>query len=101
MDMNLREAVLAYMTVLGVREFQDKLSTEEQKIGTQNIAGCLHAIEERLIGQGDQDSLSLAHTIQERERMNGRIYDANDSELVESTRNCAQRVFNYYVERCR
>ncbi len=99
--MNLKEAVLGYMTVLGVREFQDQLLPEEHKIGAQKIMGCLHAIEDRLYEQGDQASLSLVNTIQEREKINGRIHDVNDSRLVESTRNCAQRVFDYYLERCR
>jgi hypothetical protein len=101
MDMNLKEAVLGYMTVLGVREFYDQLLPEEHKIGAQKIMGSLHAIEDRLYEQGDPASLSLVDTIQERERINCRICDVDDSTLVESTRNCAQRLFDYYVERYR
>ena len=101
MDMKLKEAVLGYMAVLDVGEFQNQLSSEEKKTGAQKIMGSLHAIEERLYEQGDQASSSLVGIIQERERINGKIYDVHDRRLVEITRDCAQRVFNYYVERCR
>jgi hypothetical protein len=101
MEMTIKEAVLAYMTVLNVPQIQHKLSREEITIGTQNIAGCLFAIEDRLYEQGDTSSLSLVNIIQERERINGRIYDVNDSKLIESTRNCAEKLFDYYVKKCR
>jgi hypothetical protein len=101
MDMNLKEAVLGYLRVLGVPEYNDKLSPEERKIGAGHIMGCLSAIEDRLSEVGDPASLSLVDTIKEREHINGRIYDVKDSRLVTSTKQCAQEVFDYYVERCR
>jgi hypothetical protein len=100
-DKKLKEAVLGYMTVLGVDEFQEQLSSEEREIGAKNIMGCLFEIEDRLYEQGDQTSLSLVDTIRAREEVNGRIHDTSDSRLVESTRYCAEQVFNFYVDRCR
>jgi len=100
-DIKLKKAVLGYMNILNINEFQDQLSSEEREIGARNIMGCLIAIEEKLYEQGDQTSLSLVSTIQAREEVNGRIHDANDRRLVGVTRECAESVFNYYVEKCR
>ncbi len=97
----IKEAVLGYITVLNVDECQKQLSPKEREIGAINIPGCLIAIVDMLYEQGDPTSLSLINTIQTRERINGRIHNINDRELIEITRDCAKRVFNYYVERCR
>ena len=99
--MNLKEAILRYMNVLGVDEFYNQLSPEEQTNGRQKMIGCLHAIEDRLSVQSDQASRSLVDTIREREEINGRTHDVTDSSLVKSTRHCAQKVFSYYVDKLR
>jgi hypothetical protein len=101
MNMDLKEAVLAYMIVLGVPQYQKKLSYEEKQIGAENLVGCLHAIEDRLHEKKDKASISLLNVILERETLNGQIPDVTDPTLVASTRNCAEKVFDYYIKRCR
>jgi hypothetical protein len=99
--MELKEAILGYMTVLDVERIQNGLLGAERDIGLQSILGCLPAIEEGLYRKGDATSISLMETIRERERINGRIHDITNSELLTSTEACAQKVFDYYVEQYR
>jgi predicted transcriptional regulator with HTH domain len=96
--MDLKKAILAYMSILGVDEYQHKLSTEERQIGSANIMGCLHAIEDRLTEKGDTASLDLVRIINQRETINGQIHDIRDPRLVSITRRCAEQTYDYYAK---
>jgi len=92
------EHLLAYITVLGVKEVTDKLSRDDLTCGANHVMGCLHHLTDALEQREDDASQHLLGTIRHREYLNGTIHDVNDEKLVASTRRCAQECLEYLRE---
>lgn len=81
--------ILAYLMVLNHQPTLQKLSPTERQVGTNNIMGCLHRVEDFLI---QKDWRSIVSMLKNREKLNGR-YPVTNTALIQATAELSETLY--------